>query len=69
MSQYAKSANEMVKHGHVKVGLETVRDPAFHVTPEMEDFITWANDSAYKYKKDEYNNAVSFYLDQYRATI
>ena len=31
--------------GHVRVGPDTVRDPAFHVTRAFEDFITWNDQS------------------------
>jgi U3 small nucleolar ribonucleoprotein protein IMP3 len=34
---------DYVKHGHVKVGPNVVRDPAFVVTRDCEDYVTWSN--------------------------
>lgn len=36
--------------GHVRVGTETVTNPAFHVTRNMEDFVTWVDTSKIKRK-------------------
>ncbi len=45
----------MIEQGHIKVGLETVTDPAFHVTRGMEDHITWVRESKFRKKVLEYN--------------
>ncbi|MEN2496543.1 MAG: Small subunit (SSU) processome component [Marteilia pararefringens] len=58
MAQYAKSAVQMVEHGHVRIGLEVVKDPAFHVTREMEDYLTWAHGSKYLERKDEFDGKI-----------
>ncbi|OQE93632.1 hypothetical protein PENNAL_c0005G07074 [Penicillium nalgiovense] len=39
---------ETIKAGHVRVGTEVVNDPAFLVTRNMEDFVTWVDSSKIK---------------------
>ncbi|BAE65311.1 unnamed protein product [Aspergillus oryzae RIB40] len=39
---------ENVKTGHVRVGSEVVTDPAYLVTRNMEDFVTWVDNSKIK---------------------
>ena len=34
----------------MRVGTETVTNPAFHVTKNMEDFVTWVDTSKIKRK-------------------
>jgi len=40
----------------VRVGPETVTDPAFLVTKNMEDFVTWVDTSKIKRKVRAYND-------------
>lgn len=47
--------------GHVRVGPETVTDPAFHVTRNMEDFVTWVDTSKIKRKVLAYNDKLDDY--------
>lgn len=35
------SSVKYVKHGHVRIGPNVISDPAFLVTRNHEDFITW----------------------------
>ncbi|KAL4652760.1 hypothetical protein ACB092_01G254800 [Castanea dentata] len=58
-----KEAITYIEQGHVRVGPETVTDPAFLVTRNMEDFITWVDSSKIKRKVQEYNDQ----LDDYDA--
>jgi U3 small nucleolar ribonucleoprotein protein IMP3 len=44
-----------VLQGHVRIGPETVTDPAFLVTRNMEDFVTWVDTSKIKRKVQKYN--------------
>ena len=44
--------------GHVRVGTDTVTDPAFLVTRAMEDFVTWVDTSKIKRKVLKYNDAI-----------
>ncbi|VDM33889.1 unnamed protein product [Hydatigera taeniaeformis] len=55
MAETLKAAVTFVEQGHVRVGPDTIRDPAFLVTRPMEDYITWAPGSKIKKKLQEYN--------------
>ncbi|XP_078448371.1 alpha-L RNA-binding motif/Ribosomal protein S4 family protein isoform X2 [Wolffia australiana] len=64
--KFAEHLNEAVTYveqGHVRVGPETITNPAFLVTRNMEDFITWVDSSKIKRKILEYNDR----LDDYDA--
>ena len=61
MSESVKEAAALVEQGHVRVGPETVTDPAFHVTRAMEDCVTWAAGSKIKRKVARYNDALDDY--------
>jgi U3 small nucleolar ribonucleoprotein protein IMP3 len=50
MAQSVREAATFVEQGHVRVGPNTVTDPAFHVTRGMEDFVTWVDTSKIKRK-------------------
>jgi hypothetical protein len=47
--------------GHIRVGPETVTDPAFLVTRPMEDFVTWVDTSKIRRKVQAYNDALDDY--------
>ena len=47
--------------GHVRVGPETVTDPAFLVTRNMEDFVTWVDTSKIKRKVLAYSDQLDDY--------
>jgi ribosomal protein S4 len=42
----------------VRVGPDTITDPAFLVTRSMEDFVTWVDTSKIKRKIMKYNDKV-----------
>ena len=48
--------------GHIRVGPETVTDPAFLVTRSMEDFVTWVDTSKIKRKVLKYSDKLDDYL-------
>lgn len=48
MAETVSAATKMIEQGHVRVGTETVTDPAFLVTRSMEDFVTWTVGSKIK---------------------
>ncbi|KAJ3737708.1 alpha-L RNA-binding motif-containing protein [Lentinula guzmanii] len=50
------SATRFVEQGHVRVGTEVVRDPAYLVTRRMEDFVTWVDTSKLKRTVMRYND-------------
>lgn len=45
MAETVQAANKIVEQGHVRVGTETVTDPAYLVGKSMEDFVTWVDGS------------------------
>ncbi|PON82112.1 Ribosomal protein [Trema orientale] len=62
-AEHLKEAVTYIEQGHIRVGPDTVTDPAFLVTRNMEDFITWVDSSKIKKKVLEYNDK----LDDYDA--
>ncbi|GAV60099.1 Ribosomal_S4 domain-containing protein/S4 domain-containing protein [Cephalotus follicularis] len=62
-AEHLKEAVTYIEQGHIRVGPETITDPAFLVTRNMEDFITWVDSSKIKRKMLEYNEK----LDDYDA--
>lgn len=56
MSENIKNASKLVEHGHVRVGSEVVKDPAFLITRTMEDFVTWVDSSKIRQHVLEYND-------------
>ncbi|XP_059642864.1 uncharacterized protein LOC132284749 isoform X3 [Cornus florida] len=62
-AEHLKEAVTYIEQGHIRVGPDTVTDPAFLVTRNMEDFVTWVDTSKIKRKVLEYNEK----LDDYDA--
>ena len=56
MAQAVKDAVKYVEQGHVRVGPEVIKDPAFLVTKNMEDFVTWTDTSKIRKHVMEYND-------------
>lgn len=56
MAQNLKDATQLIEHGHVRVGTDVVKDPAFLVTRTLEDFVTWVDSSKIRKKVLEYND-------------
>jgi len=56
MAENLKTATSFIEQGHVRVGPEIVTDPAFLVTRNLEDFVTWVDTSAIKKRVLEYND-------------
>ncbi|KAJ3991670.1 alpha-L RNA-binding motif-containing protein [Lentinula boryana] len=56
MAESVSSATRFVEQGHVRVGTEVVRDPAYLVTRRMEDFVTWVDTSKMKRTVMRYND-------------
>ncbi|KAJ4422580.1 U3 small nucleolar ribonucleoprotein imp3 [Gnomoniopsis sp. IMI 355080] len=48
MAEHIQAATKMIEQGHVRVGTETITDPAFLVTRQLEDFVTWSVGSKIK---------------------
>ncbi|KDP24329.1 hypothetical protein JCGZ_25625 [Jatropha curcas] len=62
-AEHLKEAITYIEQGHIRVGPDTVTDPAFLVTRNMEDFVTWVDTSKIKRKVLQYNEK----LDDYDA--
>nr|CAG4645709.1 EOG090X0APJ [Lynceus sp. MCZ IZ 141354] len=56
MTQSIKMATQFIEQGHVRVGPEVIKDPAFLVSRNLEDFVTWVDSSAIKRHILEYND-------------
>ncbi|KAI1355208.1 U3 small nucleolar ribonucleoprotein IMP3 [Xylaria sp. FL0043] len=48
MAENVQAATKMIEQGHVRVGVECITDPAFFVTRNQEDLVTWTADSKIK---------------------
>ncbi|XP_053324626.1 U3 small nucleolar ribonucleoprotein protein IMP3 isoform X5 [Spea bombifrons] len=56
MAQNLKTAITFIEQGpDIRVGPEVITDPAFLVTRNMEDFVTWVDSSRIKKHVMEYN--------------
>jgi U3 small nucleolar ribonucleoprotein protein IMP3 len=56
MSESIKNASLLVEQGHVRIGTEIVKDPAYLITRTMEDFVTWTESSKIREHVLEYND-------------
>lgn len=56
MSESVSQAVKYVEQGHVRVGPDTITDPAFLVTRSMEDFVTWVDTSKIRRAIANYND-------------
>mmetsp|Transcript_6082 Transcript_6082/g.11532 ORF Transcript_6082/g.11532 Transcript_6082/m.11532 type:complete len:182 (-) Transcript_6082:532-1077(-) len=56
MAQTMKAAITFVEQGQVRVGPNVVTDPAFLVTRNMEDFVTWVDSSKVRRTVQKYND-------------
>eukprot|EP00158_Paraphelidium_tribonemae_P009724 Partr_v1_DN28939_c2_g1_i3_m25106 putative u3 small nucleolar ribonucleoprotein len=61
MAETVKQAVTMVEQGHIRVGPDTITDPAFLVNRNMEDYVSWVEGSAYKKKILRYNDKLDDY--------
>ncbi|SCZ97860.1 BZ3500_MvSof-1268-A1-R1_Chr7-3g09618 [Microbotryum saponariae] len=52
----AVQAVTYIEQGHVRVGPDPITDPAFLVTRNMEDFVTWVDTSKLKRHVQKYND-------------
>lgn len=66
MSENVKNATDLIEQGHVRVGTEVIKDPAFLVSRTLEDFVTWVDSSKIRRHVMEYNNMVRVIHDSIR---
>ncbi|PGH23667.1 hypothetical protein AJ80_02273 [Polytolypa hystricis UAMH7299] len=48
MVENVPAAVKFIEQGHIRVGTEVITDPAFLVTRNLEDFVTWVDSSKIK---------------------
>jgi len=51
-----KQAVALIEQQHIRVGPTVITDPAFLVTRQMEDYVTWVDSSKIKKKVLQYND-------------
>ena len=56
MAENLREAATLVEQGHIRIGPETVTDPAYIVTRAMEDYLTWVDTSKIKRHVMKYND-------------
>lgn len=56
MAETMKTAVTFVEQGQVRVGPHVVTDPAFLVTKNMEDYVTWVDTSKVRRTVQKYND-------------
>ncbi|CAL1527391.1 unnamed protein product [Lymnaea stagnalis] len=56
MAETLKAATTFIEQGHVRVGPNVIDDPAYLVTRNMEDFVSWKDTSKIKKQVQEYND-------------
>jgi len=56
MAETTSAAVKFIEQGHVRVGPDTITDPAYLVTRHMEDFVTWVDTSKLKRAVMKYND-------------
>lgn len=56
MAETVSTAVKFIEQGHVRVGPDTITDPAYLVTRHMEDFVTWVDTSKLKRTVMQYND-------------
>ncbi|GJP79274.1 hypothetical protein CLOP_g9525 [Closterium sp. NIES-67] len=61
MAEHMREAVAFVQQGHVRIGPEAVKDPAFLVTRAMENMLTWVDTSKIKQKVLQYNDKLDDY--------
>jgi U3 small nucleolar ribonucleoprotein protein IMP3 len=61
LAETVKAATTLIEHGHVRVGPNTIIDPAFSVSRSMEDHLTWVEGSKIKRTVAKYNDKLDDY--------
>ncbi|GAB5362594.1 hypothetical protein AAMO2058_000811000 [Amorphochlora amoebiformis] len=62
MAETLRAAVTFIEQGHVRVGPETVTDPAFLVTRSFEDHVTWVDNSKFKRAIAKYNDKLDDFV-------
>jgi U3 small nucleolar ribonucleoprotein protein IMP3 len=56
MAEHLTAAVTLVEQGQVRCGPHVVTDPAFLVTKQMEDYVTWVDQSKIRRAVQKYND-------------
>jgi U3 small nucleolar ribonucleoprotein protein IMP3 len=62
MCESIKQAVELIEHGHIRVGVNQITDPAYLVTRTMEDFVQWVDGSKIQRTIHKYNNKLDDFI-------
>lgn len=58
MAESIQDAVKFIEQGHVRVGPNLINDPAYLVTRNMEDYVTWVDNSKIKKTLLRYRNKI-----------
>ncbi|QHS73784.1 snoRNA-binding rRNA-processing protein IMP3 [Saccharomyces paradoxus] len=58
MAESIQDAVKFIEQGHVRVGPNLINDPAYLVTRNMEDYVTWVDNSKIKKTLLRYRNQI-----------
>lgn len=58
MAENITAATKLIEGGHVRVGTDNITDPAYLVTRDMEDYVTWVVGSKVKRHIMKYRDEV-----------
>ena len=61
MAESVKDAITFIELGHVRVGPSVITDPAYLVTRNLEDYLTWVDSSKIKQNVLKYKNKIDDY--------
>lgn len=61
MAETVSDAVTFVEQGHVRVGPNVITDPAYLVTRNLEDYLTWVDSSKIKRNVLKYKNKIDDY--------
>jgi len=56
-----KEGVTFIEQGHIRVGPEVIKDPAYLVSRNLEDFVTWVDTSKIRKKVLKYNDKLDDY--------
>lgn len=58
MAETVRDGVKFIEQGHVRVGPNLINDPAYLVTRNMEDYVTWVDNSKIKQTLLKYRNKI-----------
>ncbi|CAI5755638.1 unnamed protein product [Candida verbasci] len=61
MSESLTDAIKFIEQGHVRIGPNIITDPAYLVTRNLEDYLTWVDNSKIKKNLLKYKNKIDDY--------